>query len=228
MKRALLVLLLGVTVLTAGIVTAVPAGAASPGAGFGAWAPLSAYGWHGSMAIGGIQTYCVSPGRPVPTGDSADRGLSFDAEGLDARRLTAINMLVSTYGQTADPVQAASVGWAVKAVADWDATLHSFGYPGDTLPGAIHWTFSALAPEADQAVQDLAAAYYAEAMALPTGAATGSGRLEFTTRPDDPARGTVTVHADVAEATGTVTLQGAVFADSGAATREVAAGATYD
>ncbi|MFT4210676.1 MAG: hypothetical protein QM626_02285 [Microbacterium sp.] len=228
MKRALLVLLLGIAVVTAGIMVAAPAGAASPGAGFGAWAPLSAYGWHGSMSIGGLQTYCISPGRPVPTGDSSDQGLSFDAEGLDAGRLTAINMLVSTYGQTTDPVQAASVGWAVKALADWDETLHSFGYPGDTLAGAIHWTFSALAPEADQAVQDLATAYYVEATAVPAGAATGSGRLEFTTQADDTARGTVTVIADVAEATGTVTLQGAVFADSGAATREVAAGATYD
>ncbi|MDQ1130887.1 hypothetical protein [Microbacterium sp. SORGH_AS_0888] len=229
MKRVLIALLLAATVVVGGaVVLTKSASAASPGAGFGAWEPVSAYGWHGSMRVNGIDTYCIFPGRPVPTGESVDHGLSFDAAGLDPQRLTAINMLVSRYGQTSDPVQAASVGWAVKAIADWDETLHTFGYPGDSLQGAIHWTFSALAPAQDQAVQDLAAAYYTEAMAQPAGPAQGSGRLEFTADAADSGRGTVTVHADVA-ARGTVTLENAVFADTGSPVREDAtAGATYE
>lgn len=229
MKRVLIALILAVAVVAAGtVILTRPASAASPGAGFGAWEPVSAYGWHGAMRVSGLDTYCIFPGRPVPTGESRDHGISFDAAGLDPQRLTAINMLVSTYGQTSDPVQAASVGWAVKAIANWDETLHTFGYPGDSLQGAIHWTFSALAPEHDQAVQDLAAAYYTEAMALPAGAAAGSGRLEFTTDPADTSRGTVTVHADVAQARGTVTLENAVFADTGSPVRDDAtAGTSY-
>ncbi len=229
MKRALLALLLAIAAVAAGVVVSLPAGAASPGVGFGSWAPISAHGWHGSMSISGMDTYCILPGRPVPTGDSTDRGVSFDAAGIDPQRLTAINMLVSTYGQTSDPVQAASVGWAVKAIADWDEALHTFGYAGDSLQGAIHWTFSALAPGQDQAVQNLAAAYYTEAMALPAGASSGSGRLDFTTRNDDVSRGTVTVNSDVAGARGTVTLDNAVFADTGSASRDdVVTGATYE
>jgi hypothetical protein len=229
MKRALLAFLAIAALVVGGIVISQPARAASPGAGFGTWAPTSTYGWHGSMIVGGVHTYCIFPGRPLPTGNSQDHGVSFDAAGLDPQRLTAINMLVSTYGQTDDPVQAASVGWAVKAIANWQETLHHFGYPGDSLQGAIHWTFSALAPEHDQAVQNLAAAYYTEAMGMPAAAASGSGSLEFTTPPDDPSRGTVTVHTDVADARGTVTLVNAVFADTGTADRgDAAAGATYD
>ena len=228
MKRALIAVLVLVAALGGGVAVTQPAQAASPGVGFGTWAPTSAYGWHGSMVVGGTHTYCIFPGRPLPTGDSSDHGVSFDAAGIDPQRLTAINMLVSTYGQTSDPVQAASVGWAVKAIANWDETLHHFGYPGDSLQGAVHWTFSALAPEHDRAVQDLAAAYYAEAMALPAGPASGSGSLAFTTLPDDPSRGTVAVVSDVPEAAGTVTLVNAVFADTGAVTREVVSGGVYD
>jgi hypothetical protein len=229
MKRALIALLVVAAIVAGGFVMTQPARAASPGVGFGTWAPTSAYGWHGSMVAGGMHTYCIFPGRPLPTGDSQDHGVSFDAAGLDPQRLTAINMLVSTYGQTSDPVQAASVGWAVKAIANWDETLHHFGYPGDSLQGAIHWTFSALAPEHDQAVQNLAAAYYTEAMGMPAAAASGTGSLDFTIQPDDPSRGTVTVHADVPDARGTVALENAVFADTGAASRDDATvGATYE
>lgn len=229
MRRALAAILLLLAVVAGGVVLSPPAQAASPGAGFGTWAPTSTYGWHGSMLVGGVHTYCIFPGRPLPVGESADHGVSFDAAGLDPQRLTAINMLVSTYGQTDDPVQAASVGWAVKAIANWDETLHHFGYPGDSLEGAIHWTFSALAPEHSAAVQRLAAAYYAEATAMAAGPASGSGALRFTAAADDPSRGTVAVETDVPGARGTVTLEGAVFADTGSPTREDAvSGGVYD
>lgn len=227
MKRVLAGLLLAATLIVVGIVATAPARAASPGSGFGEWAPSTRYGWHGSMLVNGIHTYCIFPGLPLPTGASEDRGISYDAAGLDPQRLTAINMLVTTYGQTDDPVQAASVGWAVKAIANWDETLHHFGYRGDSLEGAIDWVFREIAPEQNVAVQNLAAAYYAEGMGVAAGAAAASGELRFEVDPADPLAGSVTVIADVA-ATGTLTLENAVFADSGAVTREGArTGDTY-
>ncbi|WP_159500886.1 hypothetical protein [Microbacterium sp. 18062] len=228
MKRVLATLLVVAALLVAGIVATLPANAASPGTGFGEWAPSTRYGWHGSMIVNGIHTYCIFPGKPLPTGDSEDHGISTNAAGLDLKSLTAVNMLVTTYGQTDDPVQAASVGWAVKAIANWDETLHHFGYPGDSLQGAIDWVFRTIAPEHNVAVQNLAAAYYAEAMAYGSGTIAASGSLEFATDPDDPLRGSVTVHADIADARGSLTLENAVFAETGQPTLDGATpGATY-
>jgi hypothetical protein len=228
MKRVLATLLVVAALIVAGIVVTLPARAASPGSGFGEWASSTRYGWHGSMIVGSTHTYCILPGRALPTGASEDRGISGNAAGLDPQRLTAINMLVSTYGQTDDPVQAASVGWAVKAIANWDETLHTFGYPGDSLQGAIDWVFRHIAPEHNVAVQNLAASYYAEGMAVAAGPAAASGSLQFATDPADPRKGTVTVVADVAGARGTVTLENAVFADTGQPTLERATvGSTY-
>lgn len=229
MKRALALVLVIAAALVAGIVAVLPAQAASPGTGFGEWAPSTRYGWHGSMAVSGIHTYCIFPGRPLPTGDTEDRGISGTAAGLDARQLTAINMLVTTYGQTDDPVQAAAVGWAVKAVSNWNETLHTFGYPGDTLQGAIDWVFQHIAPEHNGAVQNLAAAYYAEAMAVTPGQTSATGALHFAIDAHSPLRGTMTARADAAGARGTVTLERAVFADTGSATREgVELGVAYE
>ena len=207
------------TVLVGGVVVATPAHAATQGAGFGTWAPISAYGWHGSMVIDGVHTYCITPGAPAPTGASTDHGISGSAAGLSPEQLTRINVLVTKYGQTSDPVQAAAVGWAVKAIADWDETLHAFGYPGDSLAGAIHWTFSALAPEHSGAVQELAVAYYDEATHVAAGVASASGTVVFTTDASDHRSGSVRVDATTA-ATGSLTLTGAVFADTGAPSRE--------
>ncbi|KAA9107577.1 hypothetical protein [Microbacterium rhizomatis] len=229
MKRAVAVIVIAVAIAVGALTSYSPVQAASQGAGFGTWAPVSAYGWHGSMLINGAYTYCIRPGLPAPTGQSTDNGVSGTAAGLSPAQLTGINLLVSKYGQTSDPVQAASVGWAVKAVADWNETLHAYGYPGDTLQGAINWTFSALAPESNAVVQQLAASYYAEAMSAGTGALGGSGTLIFTTDPADPSRGTVTAVTDIAGVSGSVQLDGAVFVDSGSASRDgVTPGTAFD
>lgn len=196
-----------------------PAHAASQGSGFGSWAPISRYGWHGSMLVDGVHTYCITPGAPAPTGPTTDLGLSTTAAGLTPQQLAGINFLVTTYGQTDDPATAAAVGWAVKAIADWDETLHAFGYPGDSLAGAIHWTLSALAPQHSAAVQALAVAYYDEARAV-AAPATATGTMVFTTDPGDALAGSVRVDATVTSATGSLSLVNAVFADTGAATRD--------
>lgn len=210
------------------VVTAPAAHAASQGAGFGSWAPVSTYGWHGSMLVDGVHTYCILPGLPAPTGPSADQGVSAGAAGLNPQQLTAINHLVTVYGQSGDAVQSAAVGWAVKAIANWDETLHSFGYAGDSLAGAIHWTFSALAPEHDAEIQRLAVAYYDEARSIPAGVAAASGRLVFRADDADPATGSVLVEATTTAAVGTVTLVGATFAANGSPTlADVVPGVEY-
>ncbi|MGP3534742.1 hypothetical protein ACTU3I_08110 [Microbacterium sp. RD1] len=208
------------------VLWASPASAASQGAGFGSWAPRSALGWHGSMIAGGMHTYCILPGSLVPTDSSVDNGVRGDAGGLSPQQLVAINHLVTTHGQTDDPVEAASVGWAVKAIADREATVHAFGHTGDSLSGMIDWIFSRLAPEHSAAVQQRAEALYAEAVDVPVPAMDAS--LYLTRDEDDPRRGTVRMDGG-AGTTAVLTLQNAVFTDSGSATREhVAPGSTWE
>ncbi|NYF17597.1 hypothetical protein HDC37_002442 [Microbacterium sp. AK009] len=217
---------LSVAVVAGMVFSAAPAFAAERGTGFGTWAPVSAYGWHGSMLVDGVHTYCILPGLPLPTGPSIDHGISGSAAGLSAEQLTRINHLVSTHGQTDDPVQAAAVGWAVKAIANWDETLRQFGYEGDSLAGVVDRVFSRLAPEHNAAVQQRAVAFYDEAMRIRTGTPVGS--LVFTVDPVDHRSGTVRVETSAAGAVGTVTLVDAVFADTGTATREgMTAGTEY-
>ncbi|WP_314506215.1 hypothetical protein [uncultured Microbacterium sp.] len=214
--RGLLVALTAILIGCAGaIVTAPAAHAASQGVGFGTWAPLSPYGWHGSMLVDGVHTYCILPGVPLPTGPTVDNGVSGTAAGLSAEQLTGINLLVTKYGQTEDPVQAASVGWAVKAIANRDETLHHFGYRGDSLAEAIHWTFSALAPEHSAQIQHQAVAFYDEARAVAPGPVAASGTMVFTTDAADSTLGSVRVEATTSAASGTLSLSGALFVASG-------------
>ncbi|GAA5090208.1 hypothetical protein GCM10025760_15490 [Microbacterium yannicii] len=221
----LLLLPLLIVLLIIDVMAPPHAGAAERGVGFGTWAPISAYGWHGSMLIGGVHTYCITPGAPAPTGPSTDHGISGSAAGLSPQQLAGINLLISTYGQTEDPVQAAAVAWAVKAIANRDETLHAFGYPGDSLAGAIHWTLSALAPQHDRAVQERAVAYYDEATRAASNTSSPTGRLVFSTDAADHRSGTVRVEATGAAA-GTVTLVNAVFAGSGSPTLDNASAGT--
>ncbi|WP_214466330.1 hypothetical protein [Microbacterium flavescens] len=217
----LIVAIVAALIAASVILPAAPAQAAARGVGFGAWEPVSAYGWHGSMLVDGVHTYCILPGAPAPTGPTTDHGVRTSVRGLSAQQLAGINLLVTKYGQTGDPVQAASVAWAVKAIADWNATLHHYGYRGDSLAGAVNWTFSALSPRHNAAIQERAVAYYDEARAV-RAPAKASGELIFTTDPDDPWTGTVTARTTTA-ATGTLTLKGAVFAKTGTATLSGAA-----
>lgn len=204
---------LAVTLVT--LVAAAPsASAAAQGTGFGTWAPLSSTGWHGSMLVGSTHTYCILPGLPAPTGDSVDHGVRGDARGLSPHQLTGINMLVTRYGQTGDAVQASAVGYAVKAIADRSTTLHAWGYPGDSLAGAVHWTFDTHWPAHAGAVAQLAEQYSAEAAAVQVPAT--DGRITLATDPADPRRGTVRIDGG-AGTTVEVNLHEAVFTDTGSA-----------
>lgn len=211
LTAALAALVLAAVALIAG---APPASAAAQGAGFGTWAPLSSTGWHGSMIVGGVHTYCILPGLPAPTGESVDNGVSGDALGMSPQQLTGINMLVTRYGQSGDPVQAAAVGYAVKAIADRSTTLHAWGYPGDSLAGAVHWTFDTHWPAQAQAVAQLAEQYYAEAAAVD--APASDGRVTLSTDPADARLGSVRLDGG-AGTSAKLTVHNAVFVDSGTA-----------
>lgn len=202
-----------------------PASAADRGTGFGTWAPLSTTGWHGSMRVGDVHTYCIHPGLPVATGTTTDHGIVTEVRDLTPQQLVSINHLVSSYGQTDDPVQAASVGWAVKAIADRETTLHSWGYEGNALGEAIDHIMRRASPENSAAIQTRTAQYLAEAEAVHVPRVGGS--LSLTTAPDDPTRGQLVADVDP-DATGVIRLENAVFADTGMAERhDVRAGVAY-
>ena len=227
LRTAVVLVLLAVLTAFGVVALPAPAQAASAGAGFGTWAPLSPHGWHGSMIVDGVHTYCILPGAPAPTGPSVDRGVDGAAAGLSAQQLTGVNLLVTRYGQTDDPVQAAAVGWAVKALANWDETLHHFGYSGDSLAGAIDWTFSSLAPAHNAEVQRLAVAYYDEARAVSAGVVAASGSISITADSADQSRGSLRVEATTA-ATGTISLVNATFVENGTSTlSDAATGVDY-
>lgn len=225
-RRRLLAAIAAFAVLLGGIGLAPAAHAADRGTGFGTWAALSRTGWHGSMKVGEVHTYCIHPGLPVAVGPTTDHGTSTAVNGLNAQQLVSINHLVTTYGQTDDPVQAAGVGWAVKAIADLDTTLHSWGYAGDDLAGAIDHIMRRASPENSAAVQERALRYLAEARVIPV--PQPGGTLSLSTRPDDPTRGALSVEVDAA-ATGSLRLEGAVFADSGSPERrDVSGGGVFE
>ncbi|MEV8239568.1 hypothetical protein AB0O90_04990 [Microbacterium testaceum] len=222
-RRALLAVL--ALVATATALFAAPATAADRGTGFGTWAPLSSTGWHGSMRVGAVHTYCIHPGLPVATGTTIDLGVSSDVRGLSPQQLVSINHLVSTYGQTDDPVQAASVGWAVKAIVDRDTTLHSWGYSGDSLSEAIDYIMRRASPENSAAIQTRVEQYLTEAAAVRVPRVGGS--LTLTTAADEPTEGTIVADVDP-DASGVLRLENAVFADTGSAERnDVRAGVVY-
>ena len=222
-RRAVVAVLILVAAATA--VFAPPAAAADRGTGFGTWAPLSSTGWHGSMKVGDVHTYCIHPGLPVATGATTDHGTTSDVRGLSAQQLVSINHLVSVYGQTDDPVQAASVGWAVKAIVDRDTALHSWGYHGDSLSEAIDYIMRRASPENSAAIQARVDQYLTEAAAVHVPRTGGS--LTLTTAGDDPTDGTIVADVDP-DATGTLRLENAVFTDTGTSERaDVRAGVVY-
>ncbi|MFG6491164.1 hypothetical protein [Microbacterium sp. P03] len=212
-RTAVAAIACAILIAAGAVLFAPPAHAADQGTGFGTWAPLSASGWHGSMVVGGVHTYCIRPGLPLPTGESTDHGVTAAAAGLSPQQLTGINLLVTTYGQTSDPVQAAGVGWAVKAIADRSETLHSWGYRGESLAEAVQWTMNHVSPAHAEEVARLAERYYAEGMSAAV--ASSAAQISLTTDPADARRGVVRFEAG---GPGTITLQNAVFADDGAAT----------
>lgn len=220
---ALIALVLAVTGL---VVTSPDANAAGPGVGFGTWGD-NVYGWHGSFSVGnGTYIYCVQPGVALPTGSTSNAGYWGSVEGVSGNRLAGMNAVISKYGQTSDPNQAAAVAFAVKAAVNYQATVDDFayrasGYPyGNNLTGAINWQlyrFSGQGADVGR-VQTLANSYLNEINTTTASTGGGSGSITFQVDPFNNYKGTITVRVSPTNATGTVTLTNGVF-NNGSATR---------
>ncbi|MBX3100019.1 MAG: hypothetical protein KF761_10620 [Salinibacterium sp.] len=200
--RRLLVLVLAVLGLV--LVGAIPANAATKHAGMPTLTPYGGYIGN-YLAPDGFRVYCIDSPLPWPSGStsgpsSVDSLVTTWGSTLSPTELRKLNYVLLTYGQTDDPVQAAAVAAFVNAYTSGWARDLGAGY------AAGAWYLSGNVQVLS--VYDVIWAD-AEAHADPRGTATVS--LEMT----DSMSGTVVVHASRATATGTLSLAGAVHADTG-------------
>lgn len=225
--RGVMSVLLAIALVVTGfVVTTKSAEAAGPGTGYGNWNDTT-FGFHGSFTTGnGSYIYCIEPSIPLPRGATTDQGYWGNVNGITGDRLAGINAIITKYGQVpnnsdANRRQAVAVGVAVKAVADYNATVYSFGYDGRygaDISGFIQWImYRHVGGGAELAdIQNKANAYYSEAMNTRAGSsASGSGQFTWQVDPFNNYLGTVTVSVSPSNATGTVTLTNGVFTANG-------------
>jgi hypothetical protein len=193
--------------LAAGLTVAdsTPAHAATKNAGIAGLTPDGGY-LGNYLAPDGSRVYCIDSPLPWPSGATSgptvvDEVITTWGEPLPRESLQRLNYVLLGYGQTDDPTQAAAVaafvnaytsGWARDLGAGYDAGVWYLN--GDA--GVIA-TYDAIWADA-------------EANALPAYAA--ALRIEMT----DESNGMLVVDVSHPDATGTVTLDGAVRADDGA------------
>lgn len=215
LKRVLAAAAVGTVALAGGVLTDVaPAQAATYGAG-GNWSNYG--GWIGNYIMeNGTFGYCIDPvvstscaGGPGELSWDTGTGPEGNTRPISGAELQMVNYAISYYGQTADPVQAAAVNFFV-----WDyASVNQYGnsidhYLGGGPVDAIRASYAA--------VRAGTFANYNQG-----GGGTGTGDLRFNVDGTNNYNGTVTVeNLSPADATGTITLTNAVFADTGLATRE--------
>ncbi|MBN9240704.1 MAG: hypothetical protein BGO97_13405 [Micrococcales bacterium 70-64] len=197
MRRALLVLLTLLLVLIA----PVPAHAATKNAGIPGLTPYGGY-LGNYLAPDGTRVYCIDSPLPWPSGDTSgpttvDSLVTTWGDTVPSEQLARLNHVLTAYGQTDDPVQAAAVAAYVNAYTSGWARDLGAGYEA----GA--WYLNG-----DAAVLAVYDAIWAdsEAYALRSGVATVVLDLDA---------GTLVVDAQPVDATGTVTLAGAVRTDTG-------------
>ncbi|GAA1698472.1 hypothetical protein GCM10009808_14960 [Microbacterium sediminicola] len=209
------------------------------GAGFGSLPPDHTIGWEGAYVMpNGQQGYCLTPSEHGPTTPGTatnDAGLWTNWNGTSGNLLAGVNRIISTHGQSGDPVQGSAVDFAVKNIVA-PATLYAMrGYPNDAtwpygdISRYVIWTFSSGYPITDgngtpmtsaqmNQVASLAAQYTQEARSTTAATdATGSGRLEFTVDATNDDAGTVTM-IGTAGASGTITLVNGRFVSTGSTT----------
>lgn len=207
--RLLAVLLTALALAGLGLTTALPAEAATKHAGIPDLTPYGGY-LGNYLAPDGARVYCIDSALPWPSGTTSGPStvgslVTSWGAALAAAQLQKLNYVLLKYGQTDDPVQAAAVAAFVNAYTSGWARDLGAGYAA----GAWYLNGSATVTTAyDSIWRD------AEANAIPTGTATVL---------IDPAAGTVSVAASPSSATGTLTLTGAVRADSGEASFPVTA-----
>lgn len=211
MRLRLLALALAVISLVGlGLTVTAPAVAAAKHAGFPNLTPYGGY-LGNYLAPDGTRVYCIDSSLEWPSGATSapspvDSLTTTGGAQLSSIELQKLNYVLLKYGQTDDPVQAAAVAAVVNAYTSGWARDLGAGYAA----GAWYLNGDATVTGAYDAIWS-----DAEANAAPTATAT----LLI-----DAAAGTVSVAASPVVATGTLTLSGAVRADTGESTFEVAQG----
>lgn len=192
-----------------GIAVAVaPATAATTGAGISGITPYGGY-LGNYIAPDGTRVYCIDPLRDWPsdiTGDgvvvstlTTERGVELDSEVL-----RTFDLVFSRYGQTEDPVLAAAVSAFVYGYTSGFAQTNGPGFDA-----AMHFINGE--PEVEQAF----AMIWSD---VEGGVVAATPIAEVSIEMSDPLAGVVRVDATPADAAGTLTLEGAVVAQTGEST----------
>ncbi len=192
--------------------------ALQPGPGF----PLIAYDnltmFGGYLTPEGTVAYCLEWGKYAPTEQSwptTDGGNAAEYKNWGALETARINYIVSTWGQTQDPVQAAATALAIWSRHPESAT------PGLPAFSDDHWAIAQAIPNDEQRLQALGMRNWIIAKTneyVPVEVAP-QGELHIDLDPALDDRATLWVSRLPEGATGIVQLSGATFADSGEPTR---------
>lgn len=179
-----------------------PAAAATTGAGYPGITPYGGY-LGNYIAPDGTRVYCIDSGREWPSG-ATDAGTivgSFPTSSglwLDETTIRKLNYALLTWGQTADPTNAAAVSAYVYAYTSNFAQTHGAGYGA----GLHYINGNAAVKAAYDVVWNESETRFAGA-----GSPSAGVTVELTGRD-----GLVTVVASPAQARGTLRLDGAVVA----------------
>ena len=189
-----------------GVAVALPAAAAITGAGFPGIPPYGGY-LGNYIAPDGTRVYCIDAGRDWPSG-STGSGFVTGAVNtewgapLDAATIQRFNFVLTAYGQTTEPETAAAVNAYLYAFTSGWARTHGSGYAA-----GLHYI------NGNPGVGAAYAKVWATAEASAGSALVPAAALviEMTS----PRDGTVRVTATPSTSVGTLTLIGAVAADTG-------------
>lgn len=203
-----LLVVLAAAVIASSVVSAQPATAAITGAGIANITPYGGY-LGNYIAPDGSRVYCIDPVLDWPSGMTGTGVVTSSlatswGQQLDAEVLRRFDLVLSRYGQTDDPVLAAAVSAYLYGYTSGYARTYGPGYAA-----AMHFI------NGDPEVMAAFTSLWAEAESI---AAPVVPAAELSIEITNPDSGVVMIAANPAEATGILTLEGAVVADSGEAT----------
>lgn len=209
--------LAGIALLIASAAFALPASAATTGAGIPGITPYGGY-LGNYIAPDGSRVYCIDSNRDWPSGTTGPGAETSTlatgwGEPLSAQTLQKFNYALNRYGQTADPVQAAAMNAYLYAYTS--GYTHTYGASFDA---GLHYIDGNAAVAASYSTIWSDVERFYDAVPDPT--------AELSIRMSDPRAGTVEITTTPAGVPGTLTLNGAVVTASGASTIDVTGGTT--
>jgi hypothetical protein len=211
------VVFLGIALLVASALLAVPASAATTGAGISGITPYGGY-LGNYIAPDGSRVYCIDSNRDWPSGTTGPGAETSTlatgwGEQLSAQTLQKFNYALNRYGQTADPVQAAAMNAYLYAYTSGYTRTH-----GASFDAGLHYIDGNVAVTASYSTiwNDVERLY--NAVPDPT--------AQVIIHMSDPREGTVEVTTTPAGVPGTLTLSGAVVTANGASAIAVTGGTT--